>query len=80
MKINVNFLSLHTRIACFKHEGLKIEAFVSVVKSPYVNVSYEGNLVTHTCKCIEDAHHLTDLLITDYMNKIRSVEHFFEEL
>jgi len=46
MKVFIEFLPPDTSISCFKHEGLKIEAFSSVIKLPYVIVSYEKDSTT----------------------------------
>ena len=80
MKVFVEFLPPDLRIVCFKHEGLKIEAFSSVIKLPYINVSYEKDQATYYCNTIEEARYLADLLINEYLNKIKSAEVFFEGL
>lgn len=78
MKAFIEFLSPDTSISCFRHEGLKIEAFRSVIKLPYVIVSYEKDSTNYSCDTIEDARHLADCLINEYLNKIKSVEEFFD--
>lgn len=74
----VKRFSLDERISCFAHEGFKIEAFKSIVKDPYVNVSYEKDSTTYPCNTIEEAQSFADLLINEYLNKIKSVEEFFD--
>lgn len=80
MKIHIEFLPPDISLTCFKHEGLKIEAFISVIKAPYVKVSYEDNLVIHSCNTTNEAKRLVDHLIYEYMNDIQAVEDFFNEL
>jgi len=80
MKLFVEYLPPDTSISCFKHEGLKIEAFRSVIKTPYVIVSYEKDSTTYPCGTINDARNLADLLINEYLNKVKSVEEFFDEI
>lgn len=77
MKVFVDFLQPDVRIVCFKHEGLIIEAFRSVIKLPYVNVSYEKDLSTYPFRTIDEAQYFADLLINEYLDKIRSAEDFF---
>ena len=79
MKVFVEFLPPDLRIVCFKHEGLKIEAFRSVIKSPYVNISYEKDLSTYPFRTIDEAQYFADLMINEYLEKIKSVEDFFDE-
>jgi len=78
MKLFVEYLPADTSISCFRHDGLKIEAFRSVIKTPYVVVSYEKDSNTYPCNTITDARHLTDCLINEYLNKVKSVEQFFD--
>jgi len=78
MKLFVEFLPSDVSISCFKHEGLKIEAFRSVIKLPYVTVSYEKDSTTYPCNTINDARYLADYLINEYFNKMKSVEEFFD--
>ena len=78
MKLFVEFLPPDTSISCFKHDGLKIEVFRSVIRTPYVIVSYEKDSTTYHCDTIDDSRHLADCLINEYLNKIKSVEEFFD--
>jgi len=78
MKAFIEFLPLDTSINCFRHEGLKIETFRSVIKTSYVTVSYEKDSTTYPCDTIEDARQLADSLINEYLNKMKSVEEFFD--
>jgi len=78
MKAFIEFLPPDTIISCFKHEGLKIEAFRSVIKLPYVIVSYEKDSTTYPCDTIKDARNLADCLINEYLDKVKSVEDFFD--
>ncbi|WP_035053080.1 hypothetical protein [Carnobacterium pleistocenium] len=80
MKAFIEFLPPDTSISCFKHERLKIEAFRSVIKLPYVIVSYEKDSTTYHCRTIDDTRHLADSLINEYLNKVKSVEEFFDEI
>jgi len=80
MKAFIEFLPPDTSISCFKHEDLKIEAFRSVIKTPYVTVSYEKDSTTYPCGTTDDARNLADCLINEYLTKIKFVEEFFEEL
>ncbi|MBT2732133.1 hypothetical protein [Carnobacterium sp. ISL-102] len=80
MKAFIEFLPPDTSISCFRHEGLKIEAFRSVIKLPYVIVSYENESTSYPCDTIDDARHLADCLINEYLDKVKSVEEFFEEM
>jgi len=78
MKVFVEFLPPDTSISCFRHDGLKIEAFRSGIKTPYVIVSYEKDSTTYPCITIDDARNLADCLINEYLNKVKSVEEFFD--
>lgn len=80
MKIFVESLPPDTSISCFKHEGLEIEAYRSVIKLPYVIVSYEKNSTSYTYNTIEEAQSFADFLIDEYLNKIKFVEEFFDGL
>lgn len=78
MKVFVEFLPPDVSISCFKHEGLKIETFRSVIKSPYVIVSYENDSTTYPCDTIDNARHLADCLLNEYLDKVKSVNKFFD--
>lgn len=80
MKLFVEFLPPDISLTCFKHEGLKIEAFVSVIKGPYLDVSYEDNLISYNLATVDEAKSFADYLISEYLTKIRFVEEFFEGL
>ena len=80
MKVFVEFLVPDKSISCFRHDGLQIKAFRSVIKTPYVIVSYENDSTTYPCDTIEDARQLADSLINEYLNKVKSVEEFFDGL
>jgi len=78
MKSFIEFSPPDTIISCFRHDGLKIEAFRSVIKTPYVTVSYENDSTIYHCDTIENARHLADSLINEYLSKVKSVEEFFD--
>lgn len=79
MKMNLyyNILLPDELIISFEDDGFKIEAFKSVVKKYYVNVSYGIDSVTYPCNTSLGAHFLADQLIYEYSDKIRSTEKFF---
>lgn len=80
MKLFIEFLPPDTSISCFRHAGLKIETFISVIKLPYVIVSYEKDSTDYPCNTTDDARYLADCLITEYMDKVKCVEEFFDEI
>lgn len=78
MKVLVDVSHSDVSLVCFKHEGLKIEAFKSVANKSFVTVSYGTDSDIYFCNTSIGAYLLAEQLISEYTNKVRSVEKFFD--